>query len=694
MATIIQNGIFKGFRARVFWTLTTLLLALSVFLTVIVIYQQGKHLKEDIVARGLSVLGYLADNSKLGVFTESSEFLEPVMRSVGLEKDFVYAVIYNLKWEVIAFRSSEKEVVPDIPDESKERFDEKPLSFYQKTVYHDNELYEFWAPVLIAKEFKGEDIIVDTSLLESEQSVPAVSPGLDELKELKRQIGVVRVALSLNGIKSRQQKSIRHSIFITLLFLSAAFLITYIAAKRITVPLLTLKRGVEAIEEGGSCERIEIDAVDEIGHLAASFNRMVDSLKRKDEEITQHLKELYALISIAHAVNQSLDLQSTMQDALKEVLAVTGMQAGWMYLPDNNNNNNFLTVAAYRGVDDRFVKKIDLLEPGEGIAGKVVLSGTPIMLEDISGDSRVTRGVVWDEGFKAFASIPLRSKETILGVMNLASRSPHPFTPDEAKLLHSTGGLIGTAIENSMLYERVKKQLEEIESAHNTLVRTARLASLGELSANVAHEINNPLTGVLTHTSMLMDDLPDTDPGQKRLRIIYDETMRIRYIVRNLLDFARQTEPRTEVVSVVDVIKDALQLVSHLAKIVNVRIVEEYGQDNFPQVSIDVPQIKQVLLNLFNNAFYAMSNGGDLKIDVTTSNGWANIHIKDTGCGIPKEIINKVFDPFFTTKPETKGTGLGLSVSHGIIEKHGGKIEVDSEVGKGSTFTVKLPIAA
>lgn len=693
MANVIrQNGIFKGFRARVFWTLTTLLLALSVFLTAIVIYQQGKYLKEDIIARGLSVLGYLADNSKLGVFTESSEFLEPVMGSVGLEKDFVYAVIYNLKWEVIAVRSSEKGVVPDITGELKERFDEKPLAFYQKTVYHGNELYEFWAPVLAAREFKGEDIIVGTSLLEPEQSLPAVSHGQDELKELKRQIGVVRVALSLNGIKSRRQQIIRNSIFITLLFLSAAFLVTYIAAKRITVPLLTLKRGVEAIEEGGSCERIEIDAVDEIGHLAASFNRMVESLTRKDEEITQHLKELYALISIAHAVNQSLGLQSTMQDALKEVLTVTGMQAGWIYLPDNNSK--FLRVVAYRGVEDSFVKKIDLLEQGEGIAGKVVLSGVPIMLEDISGDSRATRGVVWDEGFKALASIPLRSKETLLGVMNLASRSPHPFMPDEAKLLHSTGGLIGTAIENSMLYEKVKKQLEEIESAHDTLVRTAKLASLGELSANVAHEINNPLTGVLTHTSMLMDDLPVTDPGQKRLRIIYDETMRIRYIVRNLLDFARQTEPRMEVVSVVEVIKDALLLVSHLAMIANVRIVEEYKLDNSPRVSVDVPQIKQVLLNLFNNAFYAMSNGGDLKIDVTTSNEWANIHIKDTGCGIPKDIINKVFDPFFTTKPETKGTGLGLSVSHGIIEKHGGKIEVDSEVGKGSIFTVKLPIAA
>ncbi|MBI4745357.1 MAG: GAF domain-containing protein [Deltaproteobacteria bacterium] len=483
----------------------------------------------------------------------------------------------------------------------------------------------------------------------------------------------------MNGITARLQEIIWTSISITLLFLSVAFLVTYIAAKRITGPLLRLKQGVEAIEEGGAYERLDIDAVDEIGHLAASFNLMVGSLKKKDEEIMRHVQELSALNSVACAVNQSLDLQSTMQDALKEVLEVTGMKAGWIYLP--NEDSSLFKVAAHKGVDDRFVKKIDLLEPGEGIAGKVAISGKPIMQENISGDPRISRGAVWDEGFKAFASLPLSSKETTLGVMNIASYDTHPFTPDEADLLHSIGGLIGTAIENSMLYERVKKQLEEIERAQDKLVRTARLASLGELSANVAHEINNPLTGVLTHTSMLMDDMPDTDPGQKRLHIIYDETMRIRYIVRNLLDFARQTEPRMEVVSVVDVIKDTLNLVSHLAKVANVRIVEEYRQDNSPLVSIDVAQMKQVLLNLFNNAFHAMPDGGDLKIDVTTSNGWANIHIKDTGCGIPKEIINKVFDPFFTTKPGTKGTGLGLSVSHGIIEKHGGKIEVESVHG-------------
>lgn len=688
MAKVRQNRIFKGFRARVFWSLTSLLLALSIFLTVVVIYQQGKLLRQDLATRGLSIVGNLAHESQLGIFTESSEFLEPVVkRNVGLEKDFVYAVVYDLHGKVIAVNSDEKGFIPNITQDLINRLDEKPVSFWQETIHSKTEIFEFWAPVLVSKGFKAEDLVIDMGT-EGPLHDTAVSDGHGS----KKLIGMVQVGLSLNGIKFRLQKIMLTGISITSIFLSVAFFLTYIVAKRITEPLSRLKQGVEAIEEGGAYERIDIDDVDEIGHLATSFNMMVDSLKKKDEEIMRHVQELSALNSVAYAVNQSLDLQSTMQDALEEVLEVTGMKAGWIYLP--NDDNSVFKVSAHKGVDDRFVKKIDLLEPGEGIAGKVALSGKPIMQEDISGDPRISRGAVWDEGFKAFASLPLCSKETTLGVMNIASYYTHPFTPDEAELLHSIGGLIGTAIENSMLYERVKKQLEEIERAQDKLVRTARLASLGELSANVAHEINNPLTGVLTHTSMLMDDIPDTDPSKKRLNIIYDETMRIRYIVRNLLDFARQAEPRMEVVSVVGVIKDTLNLVSHLAKIANVRIVEEYREDNSPSVSMDVAQMKQVLLNLFNNAFYAMPNGGDLKIDVTTSDGWANIRIQDKGCGIPKEIMNKVFDPFFTTKPETKGTGLGLSVSHGIIDKHGGKMEVESEVGKGSTFIVKLPVVA
>ncbi|MEK6545510.1 MAG: ATP-binding protein, partial [Nitrospinota bacterium] len=387
--------------------------------------------------------------------------------------------------------------------------------------------------------------------------------------------------------------------------------------------------------------------------------------------------------------NQSLNLKIIMHEALKEVMEVTDMKAGWIYIPIDDNSA--FKIEAYEGVDEDFIDRIDLLKPGEGFAGRVALSGKPIILEDISDDPRISRGAVLDAGFKALASIPLCYKEKILGVMNIASYETHVFTHDEAEMLISIGNLIGTALENSMLYERLKTHVEELEKTRDLLIRTTTLASLGELSANVAHEINNPLTGILTHISLLVSETPDTNPAKKRLGIIHDETLRIRYIVRNLLDFARQSEPRMETVNITDVIKSTVALVSHAAKISSIDIIEKHPQNIIPKISVDVGQMKQVFLNLFNNAFYAMGKGGALTIEVSADKSYVNIHIKDTGAGIPHEVLPKIFDPFFTTKPGTKGTGLGLSVSYGIVEQHGGVIEVETEINKGSTFIVKLP---
>lgn len=461
------------------------------------------------------------------------------------------------------------------------------------------------------------------------------------------------------------------------------------AARRLVKPIFLLQEGVKLIGEGNLEHRLEIKTKDELEDLANGFNGMVASLKHKNEEIMRHIKELSALNSVASAVNQSLNLKIIMHEALKEVMEVADMKAGWIYIPIDDNSE--FKIEAYEGVDEGFIDRIDLLKRGEGFAGRVALSGKPIILEDISDDPRISRGAVLDAGFKALASIPLCYKEKILGVMNIASYETHLFTHDEAEMLISIGNLIGTALENSMLYERVKKDVEEMEKTRDLLIRTTTLASLGELSANVAHEINNPLTGILTHISLLVSETPDTNPAKKRLGIIHDETLRIRYIVRNLLDFARQSEPRMETVNITDVIKGTVALVSHAAKISNIDIIEKHPQNIIPKVSVDVGQMKQVFLNLFNNAFYAMGKGGTLTIEVSADKSYVNIHIKDTGAGIPHEVLPKIFDPFFTTKPGTKGTGLGLSVSYGIVEQHGGVIEVESEINKGSTFIVKLP---
>ncbi|MBI3755503.1 MAG: GAF domain-containing protein [Deltaproteobacteria bacterium] len=677
--------IFHGFRTRVFWLTSLMVVILSVFFTLIVIYQQGKLLKQDLVAKGLLASKNIAHDIKLGVFTENQSLLDNIVqRTANWEKDMVYVRVYNNLHERPIYENIKGTgdiPLPLISDDIKKQAMDG--AFYRKTAFNNNntEVYEFWAPVMVSKEFKAEDVVIDTGIAEA---APSAAPA-------DKTIGIVQIGFSLESINARINGIVRTSVSLTLFFFPVCFILTYMIAKRITGPLLKLEKAVQTIEKGGEFKRIDIDSKDEIGHLASSFNSMVDSLKKKDEEIIRHIRELSALNTVASAVNQSLDLKETLMDGLKEILKLTNMEAGWIFLV--SEDGSALKVAAHAGVEDSFIQKVDSLKPGEGFAGKVILSGELIIEEDISGDPRVSRGAVFEQGFRAFASIPLRSKTRILGAINITSRLTHPFTTNEVELLYSMGNQMGTGIENSQLYEQLKKQLEEIERTQDQLIRSARLASLGELSANVAHEINNPLTGVLTHASMMLDETTEQDPDHKRLKIIYDETLRIRHIVRNLLDFARQVEPRRDNVSIVDVIKDTLDLIVHLAKIGNIEIVEEYIYER-PVVSVDVAQTKQVLLNMFNNAIHAMPDGGALKIRTTKKQeGWVNIHIEDTGHGIPQDIMHRIFDPFFTTKPQPKGTGLGLSISHGIIERHGGKIEVESAIGKGSMFTIMLPVA-
>ncbi|MBI5749626.1 MAG: GAF domain-containing protein [Nitrospinae bacterium] len=684
-----------GFRARVFWYITSIVIGISVFFTAVVIYQQEKLLKQDLINKGISVVRNLAHDSELGVFTESRDFLEPViMQSVRYESNVLYAAIYNLNGKPLSVHTDVKGWTAGISEDIKRELGERNGPFWQKSVFDKDTIYDFWATVVASKEFKREEDMIfqdtkgDENNSTSNIKKPLVRQAYDEQAKRGKTIGMVQMGFSLKGINARIKEIIWTSVSITVLFLPAAFILTYVLSQRLAKPLLLLKNGVEGIEKGGWYERIDLNSRDEIGELASSFNRMVDAIKNRDEKVMRHVKELSALNLVTSAVNQSLDLKTILECAIKEVLKITGMEAGWVYL--SSGDKGLFNITAYEGVDDKFVQSIDSLKPGEGIAGRVILSGKPIIADDITGDTRISRGEVWEEGFRAFASIPLKTREDAIGAMNITSRSVHPFTSDEIELLYSIGNEIGTAVENSMLYEKVKRQLEEIERGQEKLIRTARLASLGELAANVAHEVNNPLTGILGYTSLMRDDMPDTNPDKEKLNVIFNETMRIKNIVRNLLDFARQREPKMDKTCIVDVLKDTLNLVSHLAKVSNVQIVEEYI-DNPPLVSVDVQQMKQVFLNLFNNAIYVMPKGGSMKVMVSKEAEWVNVSIHDSGGGIPKDIIHKIFDPFFTTKPQAKGTGLGLSISHGIVERHGGTIGVESEIDRGSIFTVKLP---
>ena len=242
------------------------------------------------------------------------------------------------------------------------------------------------------------------------------------------------------------------------------------------------------------------------------------------------------------------------------------------------------------------------------------------------------------------------------------------------------------------LEHRVRERTQELQQVQDQLIRAGKMAALGELAAGVAHEINNPLTGVLTFSSLMLKKVDENNPWKKDLENIVQQTTRCRNIVRGLLDFARQRKPDKKEWDIHTLIDRTVTLVENQARFQNIKIVKQFKTD-IGMLFVDGDQIQQVFMNIIINAADAMAgDGGTLTIKTNMKDGMAEVSFTDSGCGMPKEHLSKLFAPFFTTKETGKGTGLGLAISYGIIQSHNGEIDVESEVGKGSTFRIRLPI--
>ena len=250
-----------------------------------------------------------------------------------------------------------------------------------------------------------------------------------------------------------------------------------------------------------------------------------------------------------------------------------------------------------------------------------------------------------------------------------------------------------TDIFNTMASSLKERDERLQEHAQRQIMKSERLATLGQLAAGVAHEINNPLGAILMYSHLSLEETETEDPRRKNLEKVVGEATRCKNIVRDLLDFARQSEPKVEEVDANEILKRTFSLLRNQALFQNINITTTFSPF-LPNTRMDAGQIQQVFTNILLNAAEAMDGEGELTVVTRMAKDGEFIEIKfmDTGCGIPQENLEKIFDPFFTTKEVGRGTGLGLAVSFGIIAKHEGTIEVESNLGKGTTFVVRLPL--
>jgi signal transduction histidine kinase len=247
--------------------------------------------------------------------------------------------------------------------------------------------------------------------------------------------------------------------------------------------------------------------------------------------------------------------------------------------------------------------------------------------------------------------------------------------------------------EFSTLAIAINRMLDELKSRQSQLLQTRKMAAVGTLTSGVAHELNNPLNNISLTVETLLDDYDEVDDAGKKklLSDIFTQVQRASATVRNLLDFTRKDQPVFTNVSITEVLDSTLKLVGNELSLAGVTTRLDVAEE-LPQTSGNPRNLQQLFLNLFLNAMQAMPHGGELVIRADRDGDMIRIAVQDTGTGIAEEDLEKIFEPFYTTKEAGEGTGLGLSVSYSVIEKHGGRIEVESRLGEGTTFFVFLPI--
>jgi signal transduction histidine kinase/DNA-binding NarL/FixJ family response regulator len=442
----------------------------------------------------------------------------------------------------------------------------------------------------------------------------------------------------------------------------------------------------------------------EMARIADAFSTTLAGLKQHTRELENLVTKLSTLSELTELVVRIPDIRQVLQVILQRTMAAVNANIGSIMIMDEESQ--VLRIAAANGLDESVVKNT-AISIGEGIAGKVAQTGEPVLVEDVEKDSRFQKTNYPKYESSSFISMPLRAHWRILGVLNLSKKGDRKaFTESDMKFLTALLGHIGFALENAKLLQEAKEsarrlqqayeqQSERLDQAHQQIVRSDKLSSLGQLVAGVAHELNNPLTTMIGRAELLLTEISG-GKASRDLQQIVTEGERAAKIVQNLLSFSRQTSPAKQFCNINEILRRVLQILENDFRVNNIQVRTEMDPQ-LPQTMVDAGQMQQVFVNIANNAHQAMMGQEDrrsLTIRTRLDQDKLRVEFSDTGPGIPAEQQQHIFEPFFTTKSEGQGTGLGLSISCGILQAHGGRLDVKSLPGEGTTFVIELPVLA
>jgi signal transduction histidine kinase len=473
-------------------------------------------------------------------------------------------------------------------------------------------------------------------------------------------------------------------------------------------------------------------------------------LEGKFRDLESKVEQLSLLIELSHSVNATLDPERIYDQALARLVRGMRYQGAHLFLVDEARRclRPHRIVRADEAATAVF-ETHELPLDATSAVGRAATTGAPVVVNDVDAtpdavDLPTARALE----VRSLVCVPLLAKGRGLGVLTVIAREPGRFGPGDVELIAAVASHVSLAIDKAASFQTIEElsrgledkvrvrteQLrvtnEELQGAYRNLqaaqvqlVQREKMASVGQLVAGVAHELNNPIGFVSSNAATLEDfvsrlrrmveiyrtarlsegDAARADAAWHDLKIDYalryldpmlqgikEGAERTRKIVRDLRVFARGDDDVRQPVDLHEELESSLTLLGHLLKD-RVAVERKYGA--LPAVECVRSQIDQVLLNILANAAQAIEGPGSITIETRLEDGWAVVAIRDTGPGIAPDVLGRIFDPFFTTKPVGEGTGLGLSISYEIVKKHGGEIGVDSRPGAGATFTVRLPLA-
>jgi two-component system NtrC family sensor kinase len=413
-------------------------------------------------------------------------------------------------------------------------------------------------------------------------------------------------------------------------------------------------------------------------------------VRAMEQELLQNTHELAALNEINKAITSSLDLDQILSQTMHGIREILHVEAGSLLLLDEDSGMlEFKKILS--GSQERMVGF--KLKPGEGIAGHVVQQGEPLLVLDTQNDPRFCPRLDEAIGFvtRSLLCVPLKVKDKIIGVIEVINKLDSQFDENDLWLLNYMAGSVAIALENARLYTELSDFAQELKKSQAQLVQAEKLAAMGRLAASIAHEINNPLQAIHNCLHLTLKKPLNEKKKTRYLGMAQEEVERLITIVQRMLEFYRPSKEGMAPTDVRTIIENVLALSSKRLQHGKITVTKKLAPD-LPVVDAVSDQLKQVFLNLVINAIEAMPQGGELCIETKLSEDGdeLSVALTDTGVGLSEKEQENIFEPFFTTK--ATGTGLGLSVSYGIIERHGGRIKVQSEWGKGATFTVYLPL--